>query len=296
MKTPKSFFAMFAVLVSFSALAADAQVFQRMSGESFPVFKESLENQGLLHGEKFDTKVLASAACDFAKDTPNLATLHQKYGTAERCQGVFIARNGLGTTMSLDEFRAQGQGKGFWLADISAGAGPVVAATAPKAVASETKDDGKMNSLLAGFASLINRFNLLSESEKETKKKVEELLIQQKQVNAVTARIEALEKKTAGLDHRAGATDENIKLLDKGVARVKTDVADINTRVTGIEKMPIVRFGNVVLGIVLVMAFVMCLAAYILYRKAKAASVSQQRPATAQRMPASNEALARKAA
>lgn len=293
MKTLKSFVALVALLVSFSALAADAQVFQRMSGESFPVFKESLEKQGLLHGEMFDTKVLASAACDFAKDTPNLATLNQKYGTAEKCQGVFIARNGLGNVISLDEFRAQGQGKGFWLADISVG--PVVAAAAPKAVASEPKDEGKMNSLLDGLAALKKRFDMLSESEQVTKRGVEELLRQQKQVNAVTARIEALEKQTAGLDHRTGATDENIKLLKKDVADVNKDVAGISTRVTSIEKMPIVAFGNVVLGIVLAMAFVLCLMAYIVYRKAKAASVSQ-RPVVAQRTPAANEAQAHKAA
>ncbi|QQR64885.1 hypothetical protein IPH92_05030 [Candidatus Kaiserbacteria bacterium] len=269
-----------------------------MSGESFPRFKESLETQGLLQESKgiqfFDTKVLASAACDFS-EKPDPKAHQQKYGTTEKCQGIFIARNGLGGTMTLDDFRTQGQGVGFWLADISAGAGPVVAAAAPKAVATESKDDGKMNSLLAGLTSLIKRFDMLSESEKVTKKKVEEILIQQKQVNAVTARIEALEKQTAGLDHRAGATDGDVKLLKKDVADVNKDVAGINTRVTSIEKMPIVAFGNVVLGIVLIMAFVLCLMAYVVYRKAKAASVSQ-RPASAQHIPASNESVVRKAA
>jgi hypothetical protein len=293
MKTVKSFLVLFVALVSFSAFAADVRVFGKMSGESFPVFKQSLEKQGLLQEEKgvqfFDTKELAKAACAFGEE--NQAALYQKYGTNEKCQGIFLARNGLGAIMTLDDFRAQGQGAGFWLADISAGSAAVAT---PKTVASEQKpavsvpeESRALKALTAGLATLKKRFDSLYEDGDEpmTKKGVEAILgTQAKEAierdKKINARIDELSKKQDVLE---GRTNEV-------VAKANTTAE----RVTGIENKPIIRWGTeILLGVLLSMAFMLCMMAYAVYRKAKAPA--PQRGSVPHAVSA-NEAHVRKAA
>ncbi len=272
MKTWKNFVALIAImLVSFSAFAADARVFVTMSGEGFQVFKSSLEKMEKLQKEQgvefFDTKVLAEAACAFGEQ--NHAALVRKYGTAEKCQGIFLARNNLGSTITLDSFRAQGQGVGFWLADISTGSvvaeTPKVSAPAPEAkvAVAAPQENTALNTLTTGLASLKKRFDALYEKGNEpmTKKDVEVILsVQEKELatrnEIIESRFEALEKKVEATDAKANATDAKVGSLDK--------------RVTGIEKSPIVAWGNVVLGVLLTMAFVLCVMAVVVFRKGKA--------------------------
>ncbi len=284
MKTAKILIVLFVTLVSFSVYAEDSQVFKKMSGESFSVFKDSLEKQGLLQkkdGVEFiDTKVLAKAACAFGEE--NLAALYQKYGTPEKCQGVFIARNGLGATISLDEFQAKGQSVKFWLADISASPGSAVVAVAPKAAASEPKavvamsqDDG----FIAGIASLKKRIDSIYKEVGQlmTKKEVEAILsVQEKEAaarnNAVIARIDEQSKKIEALEAQAKTTSNTVNTLTG-------EVSGINTRVIDVEKTVnnsiLLKWENVVLGILGTIVLTLCLMAIAVYRKAKAPALQR---------------------
>ncbi len=185
MKTLKSLLMLFAMLVSFSAFAVDERVFQRMSGDLFPVFLASLEEKGLLKEDKgikfVESKVLAEAACDSGRQKH--PALFAKYGTLEKCHRIFLARNNLDATMTLDDFRERGQGDGLWLADMppSATAPMVVEAAKSSALQAPTvvqSQDSIFTALATDLATLKKRFKEIQGrlADEPTKKQLEVLM------------------------------------------------------------------------------------------------------------------------
>lgn len=270
MKTVKSFLVLFVALVSFSAFAEDARVFQKMSGEAFPVFKQTLEQRNLLKKdvrevEFFDTKVLAEAACKFGEE--NRAALYQKYGTAEKCQGVFIARNNLGATMTLDEFRAQGQGVGFWLADISAQA----------AVPASQVD------VLAELARMKAEIAKISASKQQDAKFAAQLAAIQRQVNGLmkregghitTKQLEAIMSDLENANKKyTEAVNGRIDTLAQGQAALKARVDPLEEKVNNSTLLKWEKTVLTVLGLIVLVLVGSALMVYFRAMRGKKAQV-----------------------
>ncbi len=269
MKTVKSLIVLIVVaFVSFSAFAADVRVFKMTSGPEFHIFVDSLKKLGLLQEENgikfFDTKkVLAASACAFGKDDPNIALLHEKFGTNEKCQGIFIARNNLSATMTLDEFKAKGQDEGLWLADISSkssvAAAPKVVASEPK-VAAAPQENKVLNAFAAGLASLKKRIDSLYENGNEPMTKHDVEVILGTQAKEAAGRDKAFNARIAALESQTKVTDGKVDTL--------------SGRVDGIEKIVndslLLKWENVLLGIIGVIVFALIAMAFFVWRKAKA--------------------------
>ncbi len=232
-----------AFLATFQAFAfADVRVFNNSSGDGFENFQKYLEKEGVLHNGVFPTNVLSKLAYKLAEENGYLELVPEEMRSPERYEGIFLARNNLGATITVDQFRAQGQGAFFWLPKIQAKeAGKAVSAPSQVATMDGASVDPKelqaMNQRLEKLSKEIIRVTAASR-DADTK------LADQatKRMGEIGTEIESIKKQLDRYAQKA-STDK----VAGDVAKLQSTIDDLDTQIKSVQGSPILKFGNVVI-------------------------------------------------
>lgn len=232
-------------LATFQAFAfADVRVFNNSSGDGFENFQKYLEKEGVLHNGVFPTKVLSNLAYKLAEEKGYLELVPEEMRSPEKYQGIFLARNNLGATITVDQFRAQGQGAGFWL--------PTILAKEKPAVAVEAHQLGALSNELTKLKGEIAKARAEAQSSdtKLAKKASENLEKLNQQLGIIRGQVDTLPK-SARVEKVAGQVEallRDINDVKKAQEEQGTSISKLWLAVGGATLLGLLGFALSLIG------------------------------------------------
>lgn len=213
------------VLVAFSSLAfattvAEVRVFQQStSGSGWPEFLAELEKGGFLE-EKDGKKVLSTAvigyiANQYAVDNGHLSLVSEQYRETRVYVKAFLAYNGLGEFIELDEFRRRAQAEGFFLPIEHEWLAAQQLATPASSVSTETEMESSSPVSAETAAPATRQDSFLTN---EVVDRVGEKL---SKLGSTQARVESLQRELEVLKRAANATNARADIAAANSKRIK---------------------------------------------------------------------------
>ncbi len=223
------FLAVVALVLMASTALADVRVFARSSSEGLAQFMEQLTEGGVLQGERFPSIILGHLAFDFASQNGHLERVPASNRSRESYAGLFVRWNGLGSSISVQEFQRKGQGTGFWLPIVQSGASG--AATVARAVPTATTADIVNEILAARGLSETDAFTNLQQATL-TEGQVRDILITEVQSGAITGQIvEEVMRETQSLMQIINDRMDRVEAVLEGQATaIETVQADLDSK------------------------------------------------------------------
>lgn len=223
------------------AEAEEVRVFNNSSGDGFENFQKYLEKERMLQNGVFPTKVLSNLAYKLAEEKGYLELVPEEMRSPEKYQGIFLARNNLGATITVDQFRAQGQGAGFWLPKIQAKeAGKAVSAPSQVAMDGASVDPKELQSLNQRIEKLSKEILRVTAASKVADTKLADQAT--KRMGEIGAEVASIKNQLDGYARKA-STDK----VAGDVAKLQSTIDDLDTQIKSVQGSPILKFGNVVI-------------------------------------------------